>query len=456
MVDHRDVVIPESVDEMDRLQIGNNWEELEKVCRARWKKLSASDRRAAAGVLLQVRLAVAYTGMSRLPDAESILSEIEPLVRKSGSEELKARWHFATCRLFYRSGDFRAVRKHARLALASLDLPSEGDPWMRKWLRIAAIGNLALVDMHDGNYSSAQKSFRTAIRLSEEIGLASMKLQSQINLAWAYVLAGNFEEARQIAEQSHKHAAGKGEIWNAVRAAVVLGTIARLSGKTEEAWTYLVEVRRETEKGNPRRERALADELEADLECDANNYSRAGELYLRAIEFGLASGLKDVVAENRRKFADLRLRQGQLQEARALATSALSLADEGGTVQEMVASRRVLACVSDALRYRSAARALAQEALDLLPSSDLRYERVLTLLATAHFMDNPKALLEEARTLADDLHLTNLVDEARRRLAELEVVIKSHRDASEDMAHEQESASDLLAPGIPFRKWTKE
>src|SRR5260221_218684 len=74
----------------------------------------------------------------------------------------------------------------------------------------------------------------------------------------------------------------------------------------------------------------------------------------------------DLVYEGERKLAAVQLQQGNAHEARETALHALTLAKKAGTVVEIGASLRVLACASEALGDRAAARAYAEEGFALL------------------------------------------------------------------------------------------
>ncbi len=333
-------------------------------------------------------------------------------VRDSGSEDLRARWELNGSQICYRSGDLDGAERHAFACLASADLLPNAD-----WLEAQAHNNIGLVALHRGDWSVARRHLLVASDLSLRAGDLLASVRQRCNYSTCCYWSGHWREGRASAEEALAEAQQHGFDETASALSILLGNIGRLENKTASAREHLAAARDLASRRENPRELALADELAGDLALDAGDLDEAAQLYTRTIDTGLRIAPRgDLVYEGRRKLADVRRMQGRYAEARDLAQNALDLARAAGTVVEIGASLRILALTYEALGDIDAARTHATEGIDILRGVHERFELLQLLTGCADFLDEPSALLIEARGLASQLGLTETVRSIDQRL----------------------------------------
>jgi pentatricopeptide repeat protein len=364
-------------------------------------------------VRLDLYIVSALCRSGQVDQAATALDEMRDAVEHAGSEELRARWELSSSFVKHSRGDMDGAEVHAFACLASADLLRGSEE-----LAAAAHGNIGLIAMHRGEWSTAKRHLSRSVSLSESIGDSTGHLRRAANLAVAHYWSGDLSEARETAQSALTSASASENPQTVVRLLILLGSIEHIQGNTASAMDHLEALRGVCVPTEHRREAALIEELAGDLALSSGNLAQAASRYEMTVSAGLAiAPIGDLVYEGKRKLAEVRRRQGRLDEAKTLAVDAYEMARAAGTVVEIGASLRVLSLTCEQLGERDAARQHARESLRVLRRVNERYERMQTLLGVADFMDDAGQLLLEARGLAADLGLDGVIAEIDARLA---------------------------------------
>jgi uncharacterized protein (DUF433 family) len=326
-------------------------------------------------------------------------------------------WAITESAVAYRAGDSERAKQYAYAVLSSADLCRDES------LRLKALINLALVDLQNGDLSAAEMQFETARTLAEALD-ARLIDRGDVprvlgNLATVLYLKGDWVRAQQVAQSllfdMVDRAEKEGQRF-VVMAHLLLGNIARAQGLRGAAKSHCTAAATLAKEGEYARELALAMELAADMALDENKFDEAAASYENILQEQQRNTSPDPVlrCEVRRKFADVRRRQGDITSAHELALGALNEAQM--VAIEKGASLRVLALTEAERRDISAARRHAQEAAAILRKADARYELMLTLHAAADLLLDRSASLLEARRLAEELDIPSTVKEIDSQL----------------------------------------
>jgi DNA-binding NtrC family response regulator/tetratricopeptide (TPR) repeat protein len=404
--------LTDAIHELDRLHWRRDWAGLAQQCEALLAVVNNTSNHRDRAVLL-LRLTDARSELGELAAAERALTEARAYLAEA--DVLRARWHLSACLLNYRSGRLDAARNHAHACLACAEALGE-----QEWLRGSAHSNIGLIAMHRGEWRSAEHHMREAIALLDASGHHGTACVARVNLASVLYWSGQWSAAEEAAQDALTAGLDYDAELSAIQARLLLGNLARVHGHAARAELHLVSAKAGASARGDRRELALAEELAGDLARDRGDLAAAAEAYQRAIEGGLLLAPHgDLVYEGRRKLAEVRLFQGLPAEARTLASEAFDLARAAGTIVEMGAALRIVACAAHALGDTEAAREAAHDALAMLRTSGERYELAQTLCAVASFVGDERAMLIEAHVLAGQLGLDHMMGMIDSRLARL-------------------------------------
>ncbi len=386
----------ETTSELERLQNDERWEDLLHAS----LRVVQSDGSPRIRCFAVIKGAGALAKLERDMDALALLHSHGALL-SAADEDLRSRWYVTAFRAHYRQGDLAAAENDALLGLASASLARE-----RTWLTAAAYGNLGLVAMRRGEWHTADRHLRTAVRMFTEVEAHAEAARYRVNVAVSAYWVGEWDSALSEADATVTLAGRAGTPLTIVRALTVRAMVLRARGARRECVRVVREARAMARAGVFRRESALLREVLGDLAFDRDRMSAAARLYRGASEMGrLDVAADDVVYEAQRKYADAVRRLGRTDDALALAEDAFRTAQRAQTVVEIGACRRVLAsALADAGRMDDA-REHARAAVTLLRGVRERYELFLTLRDTASFMDDPTTMLWEAYFTADALGL---------------------------------------------------
>lgn len=410
-------LIAQSFPEILDLQRNENWDEIIRVLSRIREELERADAPSDVRVDALLMLGEALCRVGRLNEADDLHVQESRLMTSCADLNLRARLDLNRCLAFYRRGDVDAAEKHAFLALAAADLLPDGSEH-----QLAARSNLGLIAMHRAEWQAAIRHQKAALSIAASRSSDSAQAQVLVNLAVCYYWSGDWSNSAETC--SKVVALGSSVSSPALpgmhaSALILRGNIQRIRGQRQQAQESCEAAKRAADSIGWKRESLLADELAADLLFDEGKYDEAASLLESIIKAGLKIAPQgDLVYEGRRKLAQVALARGYARQARELAQNALALARKAGTVVEMGASLRVLAEAYALLDDMKAARETAQEGIDLLRSRHERYELAQLLIAASAWRKDAKALLVEARELAQILDIPSMIEDIDLRLAQ--------------------------------------
>jgi len=191
--------------------------------------------------------------------------------------------------------------------------------------------NLALIAKRGCQWGRALDLYERAERLFQAHGAAYECDVLLLNKAVLFRKMGRGAEARVTAERGVRRARSRGDQADLCRLLLLTGQLAIEEEHFDAAERALLESKVLAERQDMQRELALADEFIGDLMRATGRADEAVTNYELAIERATRiSDQNDILAEVRRRQAELALEQGRAEDALVLAEEGLALVEEAG------------------------------------------------------------------------------------------------------------------------------
>lgn len=274
------------------------------------------------------------------------------------------------------------------------------------------LNNLALLAKRACHWTRALKLYERAEELFRVHGATYESNVLHLNKAVLYRKMGQRAEAMACALRGLKLARSRGDHADQGRLSLLLGQLHTDEGRFSEAEELLLEAKVLAERLDSGRDQALADEFLGDLMRESGRLAEAEANYLLAEERANAlSESNDILAEVRRRRAELALALDDPDEALSLAASAFALVDATGEEFERGFLHRTAAMAHANLGRRAQAIDEFELAAKVFRRLRLAGEVSVTLVAFAEFLlesqDRDEAVIARAR-LREALALEDL------------------------------------------------
>jgi anti-anti-sigma factor len=278
----------------------------------------------------------------------AIASEIEA----RESQKVVAHAHYLLGGLFVRRGELsRAVQ----LCRESVELYGQIDDLIGQ---ANAYNNLAIAYLDQGDWTRASSMHRESLAIRRKVGDIYGELVSANNLAEIHLNQGEWDQAYDLYEWSHATCKQSGVLWGE---AITKSNLAQ------------VHICRE-------------------------NWSEARDCLSRSQAIFAQIGSEEYLPELERRWGELYLKTGELDQALAHIERSIELAIEQGNPLEEGKSRRMLGQVHLARGERGPAEAALRQSLQILTDLNSEYEVARTRLVLARLAAKTDSISEEARS----------------------------------------------------------
>lgn len=402
------------------------------------EELRACAELAVADELLHARVLVS---LSRVRQAQGEHAEALELARE-GFNRLSLSDHHA---------DVGVAQIVMGICHASMGQPLKADEFFQDALatyrRIGdgvsqahVLNNLAILAKGQARWNKALQLYDRAEGLLQRNGATAETVALHLNKAIVYRKMGRRAEAMASAIQGSRGARSRGDQAFLTRFCLVLGQLYTEDSRFADAEQSLLEARVTAERQSMGRELALVDEFLGDLMRALGRFEEAGSNYALAEERALeVSSANDVLAEVRRRQAELAIELGDIDLALSTAESGLEIARRCGEKYESAFLLRVRGTAQLLAGDRDSGLASIEASIAVFRELNLVGDLSQTLMQIAgvHASEESadvdgllrsRACLREAATLEDE---SGRVDHCgiQLLLARTELALGNHDDA---------------------------
>ncbi len=288
--------------------------------------------------------------------------------------------------VFYRRGEIDKAMDFYRAALGvarSLD---------ERELVGVCLNNLGLVCKSQGRWNEAKAFFEDALAIAEEVGQHFEKGTRLNNLGIVYSKLGDWKKAYRYWSEALNIFVSIGNRWELVLVYIALGNYYLTYRDFDRAEEYYVRAMRESSDNGDARTAALSFEAMGDLHQACGRFDSALRCYHEALEIAAEiAPTSDIVAEVKRRLADLEVKRGNYKEALDLSKQAVETSSKIGDVFEHACAIRSRSCALHYLGEWEQARNGFEKAIDIFSSLGSKKE-----LATTYLMAGELMLSEDA------------------------------------------------------------
>ncbi len=207
------------------------------------------------------------------------------------------------------------------------------------------------------------------------------------NLGTLHFMRGDWSLSRQYNESSLSIFRVLGDSLSIARRYILLGNLHQVKREWSQAQKLYEKAKALAEEQNYRRELALSLEFLGELAFDMDRVDEAGELYKSSLRIAQSiAPAGDLVNEVYRRFAEVKVYQGQGKKALALCQKSWDISLRLGDRYEEGVVFRVFGCAYDLLGDSERARDYFILGVDALRSIGEKYERAKTLRAAGTFI----------------------------------------------------------------------
>ncbi|HMA77394.1 MAG TPA: sigma 54-interacting transcriptional regulator, partial [Candidatus Krumholzibacteriaceae bacterium] len=198
------------------------------------------------------------------------------------------------------------------------------------------LNNLGLFHKNACRWGRATQFLTRALRICKESGLSRSEIRVRLNLGIVHLKKRDFAEAGIAFSKVREMASRIGDNLKYVRATLMLGVKEVKTGNLLSAEKHLLEAQVISEKGDYKRELALADEFLGDYMFTKGDYEGAGENYERALEKAREIlPESDIVAEVLRRQMRVHLALKDPARVLSIGKEAMRIADNCNEVHEL-------------------------------------------------------------------------------------------------------------------------
>jgi transcriptional regulator with GAF, ATPase, and Fis domain/tetratricopeptide (TPR) repeat protein len=278
----------------------------------------------------------------------------------------------------------------------------------------ACLNNLGLVCKDLGRWSESRAYLEQALEVAEQVGQHLQKGVRLNNLGIIYFKLGQLKKAYRCWSEALKILIRIGNKWDLISVYLSLGHYHLTFRDFEHAEEYYVKAMKESSENGDARTSALSFEALGDLHVACDNLESAHRCYLEALEIAdeIASR-SDVVAEVKRRLADVETRRGNYDVARQFALEAVQVASEMRNQFERGCALRSRAFAEFHLGEWEVARISFARAIDSLMSLGEKRELAITYLRAGELLGSQEAscdlagtYLREALSIFESLGMT--------------------------------------------------
>ena len=286
-----------------------------------------------------------------------------------------------------------------------------------------ALNLLGLILSKGSRWREGREYLMRGLSVSEESGHYAFVASHCVNLGILHSKTGEWGLAQQRLSQALSIFREMGNPLGQTCALIALGNLKLRTQQGRVASMHYKEALEFARSNGYLREWALALEFLGEQAIQQGELSRAQQLLVEASEIGQRCAPEgDIVAEVRRRQADLCLVRGQASRAAALAVEAAQFCFQVREFAECGAALRTLALAMGELGRIDEAIAVARRAVDLLGETPDIMQLLLTRRALASLLaDRAKLTAASPESRRDATEATGLLEELALRYQEAEL-----------------------------------
>jgi transcriptional regulator with GAF, ATPase, and Fis domain/tetratricopeptide (TPR) repeat protein len=256
----------------------------------------------------------------------------------------------------------------------------------------ACLNNLGLVCKDLGRWSESRAYLEQALEVAEQVGQHLQKGVRLNNLGIIYFKLGHLKKAYRCWSEALKILVRIGNKWDLISVYLSLGHYHLTFRDFEQAEEFYVRAMKESSDNGDARASALSFEALGDLHLACDNLESARRCYLESLEIAeeIASR-SDVVAEVKRRLADVEVRRGNYEAARQFGAEAVQIAAEMKNRFEQGCALRSRASAEFYLGEWEVARMSFARAMDMLTSLGEKKELAQTYLRAGELLGSQES-----------------------------------------------------------------
>ncbi|MFH1312287.1 MAG: sigma 54-interacting transcriptional regulator [Candidatus Eisenbacteria bacterium] len=276
------------------------------------------------------------------------------------------------------------------------------------------LNNLGLVCKYLGRWSQSQTYHEEALSLADEVGQHMEKGLRLSNLGIIYSKRGYLKKAYRCWTEAMSILVHIGNVWDVASVRLALGHYHLTFHQYAEAEEFFACAMKESSENGDARTLALSLEAMGDLHFTCGRIESAHRCYLESLE--LAEEIAphgDLVAEVKRRLADVEVSRGSYEVGMQLAGEALEVAQGIRDVFEQGCAQRSKACAEFHLGEWEVARVSFNKSIDLLSAIGDRKELAMTYLKSGDLLatqpascDTARSHLTQALSIFEDLEMS--------------------------------------------------
>jgi transcriptional regulator with GAF, ATPase, and Fis domain len=260
------------------------------------------------------------------------------------------------------------------------------------------LNNLGLVCKNLGRWPESRTYLEEALKVADEIGQHLEKGGRLNNLGIIYSKLGFWKKAHRCWSDSAGILTRIGNRWELASVFLSLGHYHLTYRDFEKAEEYYIRALKESSDNGDARTSALSLECLGDLHFACDCVDSARRCYQEALEIAEEIAPRgDVVAEVKRRLADVEVRCGNYDAGGELASDALRVADEIKDVFEQACALRSRACAEFHSGEWERSRADFTKAIGKLASLGDRKELAIAYLAAGELLSSQASSCDLAR-----------------------------------------------------------
>ena len=275
------------------------------------------------------------------------------------------------------------------------------------------LNNLGLVCKYLGRWSESQAYHEEALGLAEEVGQHLEKGLRLNNLGIIYSKRGYLKKAHRCWTDALNILTRIGNGWEVISVCLALGHYHLTFHQFAEAEEFFVRAMKDSSENGDARTSALSFESMGDLHFACSRVESAHRCYLEALEIAEEIAPRgDVVAEVKRRLADIEVDRGSYEVGLQLAAEALEVAQGIRDMFEQGCALRSKGSAEFHLGEWEVARVSFGKAIDLLSAIGDKKELAITYLRAGGLLasqpsscDIARNYLTEALSMFEDLEM---------------------------------------------------
>ncbi len=297
----------------------------------------------------------------------------------------------------FRKGEYEGAFDLHRAALSAARMTKDKD------LTGVCVNNLGLDCKNLGRWSESRVYLEEALKIAEEIGQHLEKGLRLTNLGIIYSKLGFMKKAHRCLTDSADTLTRIGNTWDVVATYLALGHYYLTYRDFEKAEEYYVRALKQSSDHGDARNSALSLEYLGDLHFACDRVDSARRCYREALAIAVEIAPRgDIVAEAKRRLADVEVRCGNYEAGIELAGEALRVATENRHVFEQACSLRSKACAEFHHGEWERSRASFSRAIEMLVGLGDRKDLAVAYLAAGELLSSQPSSCVEARDYLSD------------------------------------------------------